>query len=259
MSEVFLQRLGETWRNIEELNSLIRAIQLKIEQKNSQFNPNDISRMRSEITERYDESISAVTELQRIVSSLLTAPQIERPLDAGDDIPTKEMVQQWMSDFFKSELKKRSPPIPATCGCYSHKIVEPHYGDFVCARYKDSFILMIVLKCDKQTGVCSVFDPTDIENGVNVVDLPREDWIALATMIPDVPKRRWEYPGYAEVLSLWPNGDDWTTEFYKATVKRLPCERMDKTLRGYELNFEGEVRVVPEKFVVTFKDSWKSG
>lgn len=114
-------------------------------------------------------------------------------------------------------------------------------------------ILMIVWKCDAE-NTCSVYDPTDIEAGIQIIEIDRKNVTPLPVIIPDKPLRRWEHAENAEVLSLWPNGDDWTTEFYKARVVKRPCDRVDEPERGYELEFEkgAEHVIVPEKFIAVF-------
>ena len=252
--EAVLSRLSETWRGIEELNSVLRSIQSCVEQKNSQAVPGELERIRSKVEERYDQALGSVTDVLQLVSSILNRPREAAPLRTG--APSPDDVHTMMLNFFKKELPTRSPPLPTHCGCYAHKISAPEWGQFVCAHVKESFILMIVVKA-QENGECSVFDPADVGGGVNVIELQRENWTALPTVIPMRPLQRWEFPVGAEVLSLWPNGEEWTTEFYRATVVSTPHQRRKADDRGYELSFDGEVKVVPEKFVVALKKEWK--
>jgi hypothetical protein len=111
-----------------------------------------------------------------------------------------------------------------------------------------------------QNEICSVFDPTDVDGDIKVIDLRKDEWTPLPTVIPEKPLKRWEHAKESTVLSLWPSGDgEWTTEFYKATVKMQPCERPDNQERGYSLDFGDDSRaIVPEKFVVAFPDAWRA-
>jgi hypothetical protein len=115
-------------------------------------------------------------------------------------------------------------------------------------------MLMIVVKVDKE--VCSAVDPT--AGDIQVVELGKNDWTPLTTVIPEKPQKRWEHANGAEVLSLNPSGKEWTTEFYRAKVRVQPCERPDDEERGYILDFgDGEKVSIPEKFVVYVPDPWK--
>jgi hypothetical protein len=76
------------------------------------------------------------------------------------------------------------------------------------------------------------------------------------------PSERWEYAVGTRVLSLWRNKEtaEWTTEFYRATVKLRPCDRAKEEERGYLLMFEEKAElVVPEKFVCPDDTQWNLG
>jgi hypothetical protein len=162
-----------------------------------------------------------------------------------------------MQEFFKGKLKKKTAPLPSNCGCYAFRTQNPLRDSFVCANINGEYLLMIVLQYENE--IVTVYDPTDVDNGIKGIDLRKDQWTPLPTMLPEKPIKRWEHAKDCIVLSLWPNGDgQWTTEFYKAIVRKQPCERPETEERGYELEFEGNKTVaVPEAFVVTFPEEWK--
>jgi hypothetical protein len=213
----------------------------------------DINRLRRAIENHYkDASIYAKDIVQMIES--LRKEEVQEPTESGAQPPSADRVQKMMQDFFTGEIKHRSAPIPTYCGCYAFRAPKANFGNFVCANIKGSYILMIVLESSADT--CSVFDPT--ENEPTIIKLNKDEWTPLPTVIPEKPLKRWEHAKGSTVLSLWRNRDEWTTEFYKALVKLPPCERPETEERGYTLDFgENNVMNVPEKFVVTFPDSWK--
>jgi hypothetical protein len=47
-----------------------------------------------------------------------------------------------------------------------------HYGHFVCAKIRTSFILIIVVQFEND--VCSVFDPTDVDDGIKLIHLKKD-------------------------------------------------------------------------------------
>ena len=257
MDEAVLCRLRETWQRVDDLNGLLRSIPSCIQQQNRPAEiQRELDRLRTRIQDQYEQSIEAVTDMLRTVSNIMNHPPDALP--TSTDLPSRETVRDLVHSFFTDPIETRSSPLPIHSGCYSYRISHPIYGQYVCGRLNGSFILMIVINCSSETGKCSVFDPADIDNGINVIELSAEDWIALPTVIPARPVMRWEFPVGTEVLALWPNGSEWTTEFYKARVVSPPHARGEDAERGYELSFDEEVKVVPEKFVVKMKDEWKS-
>lgn len=116
---------------------------------------------------------------------------------------------------------------------------------------------MIVVQFEND--VCSVFDPTDVDDGIKLIHLKKDEWTPLPTVIPEKPLERWEHGKETTVLLLWPNGGECTTEFYRATVEQQPCERANDGERGHSLDFgDGSPVIVPGKFVVACPEIWKN-
>jgi hypothetical protein len=262
IQDKFLKKLVETRTGIDTLSQSIRSMAVR-EQVLQQYSPDvtakvaEIQRVQRMIDQQYTDAQQGVKELMQILDTLLSqSQQSVAPSGSGPAVPSPDEVQAMMHAFFKGNIKKRSAPIPTYCGCYAWRNPGARYGDFVCAKIRNSYILMIVIQFTNNT--CSVFDPTDVDDGVKIVELQKEEWTPLPTVIPEKPLKRWEHGKDSTVLSLWPNGDEWTTEFYKATVRQQPCERMDNEERGYSLDFGEDTKViVPEKFVVAFPDIWR--
>jgi hypothetical protein len=217
----------------------------------------ELQRLHRMIDQQYVETQQNVRELLQFTESLLTQSRETSLPSNGPTLPSREEVQSMMNGFFKSGIRKRSAPIPTFCGCYAWRNPVVHYGHFVCGNIRNSYILMIVVQFENES--CSVFDPTDVDDGIKLMELRKDEWTPLPTVIPEKPLKRWEHGKDTTVLSLWPNGDEWTTEFYKATVRLQPCERLENEERGYSLDFGDDSPViVPEKFVVAFPEQWKT-
>jgi hypothetical protein len=262
LQERFVKALRETRINIDSLNHSLKSMESReasIQQPTTDIQSRmaEIQRLHRTIDQQYSETQQGIRDLLQLTEALLAQVQQPPAPPGGPTFPTREDVQQMMNAFFKGGIKKRSAPIPTYCGCYAWKNHVVQSGHFVCANIRNSYILMIVVHFDND--VCSVFDPTDVDDGIKITDLKKDEWTPLPTVIPEKPLKRWEHGKETTVLSLWPNGEEWTTEFYKATVRLQPCERPDHEERGYSLDFgDGSTVIVPEKFVVAFPDNWKA-
>jgi hypothetical protein len=192
-----------------------------------------------------------------MIEQILNQTQQDGKLSSGPELPNRDEVQRMMQEFFKGKIKRRSAPIPTYCGCYAFRNPTPASNAFICANIKGTYQLMIVLGSDND--ICTAYDPTEVEGGIKLVQMTKDEWTPLPTVIPEKPIKRWEHARECQVLSLWPSeANDWTTVFYKAVVKLQPCDRPESEERGYALDFgEGNVKNVPEAFVVTFPDNWK--
>ena len=212
----------------------------------------ELERLENAIAEQYHETLDQIQTIFKTIDSLAGNGS---PLD---ELPRVEEVQSLIAQFFKgNHIQYQSGVISMNCGCHAHRMKRPKPGDFVCANYHGSSILMIVLKfVDKE---CFVYDPTDLSHGINVVKLGLEDWTPLPTIMPEKPMSKCEYSRGSKVLSLWRSDEEseWTTEFYKATVVERPCDRLSNQSRGYLLDFGDDCRdVVPERFVVAVPEGW---
>lgn len=254
----FLRNLNDMMDSISNLNNLIIAIATR--QQNFQQNPSsaivdDINKMQQQIKKYYNMSRTQIKEIVTIIDQTLNQNNPHDETKQGYVLPNKDKVDQMMQDFFKSPIKTRPAPIPPSCGCYAYKNKTPNPGNFVCAQYNGTFILMIVLHFED--SIVTVFDPTDTDGGIKPIKLGNDDWTPLPLFIPEKPLRRWEFTKGTTVLSLWLNGEEWTTAFYKATVKLGPFDRIDCEDRGYQLDFgDNNIINVPEKFVVYYPESW---
>jgi hypothetical protein len=263
LKERFLRKLTEARGNIDSLAHSIKSMEAR--EVSIQQHPTDIQskvgevqRLHRTIDQQYLDTQQCIRDLLQLGETLLTQSQATSTPSGRPSLPSRDEVQAMMNTFFKGGIKKRIAPIPTYCGCYAWRNPVAHYGHFVCANLRNSYILMIVVQFEND--VCSVFDPTDVDDGIKIIELKKDEWTPLPTVIPEKPLKRWEHAKESTVLSLWPNGEEWTTEFYKATVKLQPCERPDHEERGYLLDFESDVSpvIVPEKFVVAFPDGWRN-
>ena len=259
----FYQKMNSLKGNIEQLDTYIKAIatheqHFQPSRKDYQMKHivEEIGKIHTLIIKQYDVSTACCRDLMQCVDTMINDCRNNVKTETDKHFPTSEEVAQMMQEFFKGKIKTKISPIPMYCGCYAFRNKTPKEGHFVCAHIDDSFTLMIVSQFED--GICSVFDPAD--NEITVRKLKNDEWTPLPTIIPEKPIKRWEHAKDSTVLSLWPNQDGtWTTEFYKATVRLQPCERADCDERGYELDFgDNNIRIVPEKFVVTFPESWQS-
>lgn len=178
----------------------------------------------------------------------------DKHLDA--QIPSFSENQVIVNHFFHEYIKKVSMPYPLDCGCQAQNNKNPKKGAFICAKSNRHYILMIVLKF--VNNICYAYDPA--EHDINVIQLKQNEWTPLPTTIPDQANPQYEYPKNSKVLALWTDtNDEWTTEFYNATVILNPSDRGgDKSvIRGYYLDFgEGNKQIVPEQFVVSHSEDW---
>ena len=256
-----IQKINETIINVNDLNTNLQILSKK--ENNFYQNPvpslvDEIQNLEIKISDCYSSSINNVSTVISILDLLLTQNHTESTGNS-QTLPSKEEVINLMTNFFKGKIKTRPAPIPVNCGCYAHRQKNPNYGQFICVNQKTQFILMIVLHCEND--ICSAYDPTDIENGIHSIQLSSEQWTPLPTIIPERPLARWEHTRGSKVLSLWPNGSDWTTVFYLATVISRPCDQTDQDTelkgRGYELDFGDEsIHTVPEQFIAYLPPNW---
>jgi hypothetical protein len=263
MKERFLRKLADARGHIESLSHSVKSMEARevsIQQHATDIPSKitDIQRLHQTINQQYADTQQGIRDLLQLAEAMLTQSQMASAPSGRPSTLSRDEVQGMMNSFFKGGIKKRSAPIPTYCGCYAWRNPIAHYGHFVCANLRNSYILMIVVQFEND--VCSVFDPTDVDDGIKIIELKKDEWTPLPTVIPEKPLKRWEHAKDSTVLSLWPNGDEWTTEFYKATVRLQPCERPDHEERGYLLHFDSDVLpvIVPEKFVVAFPDTWRN-
>ncbi|KAK8887244.1 hypothetical protein M9Y10_038282 [Tritrichomonas musculus] len=261
----FIKKLNILKLSIDQLDNDIKAIavhELHFQPNKNDYQTkhvvNEIRKFNGLIVKQYEASINSAKDLIQYVGQMIQEANKEKPVSNEQKIPTKAEITAIMHDFFTSKIKTKQSPMPVYCGCYAANYKVPKEGHFVCARIDGNFFLMIVL--NYADGICSVYDPTDVESDIKIIQLKNDDWTPLPTIIPERPAKRWEHSKGSTVLSLWPIQDgSWTTAFYPATVKLQPCERADADVRGYELDFgDNQLHVVPEKFVVTFPEQWQT-
>jgi hypothetical protein len=216
-----------------------------------------VNRLRNSILNSYSQANELIVQIIPLIDSLVKQDTLSFSASTEPSLPSADEVERMRSDFFGREMHCRSAPIPNWSGCYAAKMPNVKYGMFVCARSSGTYMLMIVLQefADK---LISAFDPTEVKDGIKVVELPKSEWTPLPTVFPENPTKRWEHARGTTILSLFPLDDgEWTTVFYEAVVKQQPSERTDDK-RLYSLLFDdGSQADVGEQFVVGILDEWK--
>lgn len=212
---------------------------------------------------KVDECYQTIIDDAQVICKIIDAIEVEESARRRKSVvlPSIDEVPAQVGSFFRGNVKLQAGTLPINCGSHAYELKQPKGGDFVCAKLNESFILMIVLMLEREK--CLVYDPTDIEDGVKVIELENSQWTPLPTVLPEVPIARWEHERGSSVLSLWRTDtqSEWTTEFYSATVVERPCDRVttDEATRGYVLDFGDELTdIVPEQFVVECPVAWWS-
>jgi FtsZ-binding cell division protein ZapB len=262
--ERFFRLLRDVQKSIDAVDQTIDTIK-GFEQhayqshSDAQSKIQSIERAAHALDDQYEQTQAvignALSLLETIRTARIAAPPASR-VPSSDGLPSVPEVRQQLADFFTSEAKRKSAPLPKHAGCYAGFASKVAPGQFVCARLRHSYVLMVVWRSDGDDYF--LYNPADLREGVRLIALPREEWTPLPTIIAEKPLKRWEHAKWNTVLSLRPDGDVWTTEFFQATVALQPCERPDETPRGYRLTFEDRDIIVPEKFVALFPDNWRS-
>lgn len=256
MARALLEQLNNLKTSVTNLDASVESLingEAQFRNEPSVESADEIRDLEGSVAENYHR----ILEYIQSVSKALDALPEHTGTEVDPNLPSREEVHQLMGRFFKGSIRRQSTGLPLNCGCNSHKIKHPQKGDFVCARYHNTCILMIVLEF--KTDSCRLYDPTDIDGGIKWVELGMDDWTPLPTVIPERPTAKWEYSRGSQVLSLWRSDPhtEWTTEFYKALVLERPCDRSDFQSRGYLLDFgDGVTDVVPEQFIVAFPNGW---
>jgi hypothetical protein len=251
-----LAKLRDTKSQLENLDDAFKALsRLQTQLTDSQSNLDGLNRLRNAIDSGYHTTHHRLAELLQTIDAVVGQEHHPSTPSVDSSAPTLEDAKSQLVRFFQEPIRKKNAPLPPYTGCRAFRnMKDVSQGAFICANHRDSFMLMIVVKVE--SDVCAAVDPT--AGDIQVVDLGKNDWTPLTTVIPEKPQKRWEHASGAEVLSLYPNGDEWTTEFYRAKVRVQPCERPDDEERGYLLDFgDGEKVSVPEKFVISVPDWWK--
>lgn len=263
MNQKILPSIQMTKEKINQLNEQINQMyehetHFSSNQDESQLK--EISRIHHLIFGCFLESISNVDQVISILENLRNEAISEQSDKL--QLPTTDKIKQMLKAFFEGNIKTRQAPIPMYCGCYAYKNKQMKEGNFICARIiasdnKPHYYLYIVAKY--ANNICEAYDPEKADKEMNLISLKDEDWTPLPTVIPERPLKRWEHSIDTPVLSLFPETDFWTTEFYQAKVLVLPSQRINADVRGYELEFDGSSskHVVPEKFIVTYSKQWQ--
>jgi hypothetical protein len=261
------QKMPQAVTDIGQLNNSLQLLAKAEAKFHLMPNParNDaetVLRADSDVVNFFKTSCDTLTSLIRTVEALLHESAPVR--DTNAQIPSQEEVKNRLTGFFLGKPNIKSAPLPPYTGCHAHKMktnrITP--GQFICACYRNAFVLMIVVAYQEQ--VCMAYDPT----ALGLAEFQFDEWTPLTTVIPDKPQQRWEFSQGTTVLSLLPQSQsthvdgDWSMEFFPAKVVKRPCDRVGDEERGYLLNFgekSDEWRdsfVVPEQFVVTYPDTW---
>jgi hypothetical protein len=265
--------LDELFSSVSGLNEALRTVSqisrgFMDSSRAADRKAHDDARRIRMLDEKIQKFYATSTDQVNALLEKLNSAMTDRVSGASGDkqIPDVRDVPKIMHSFFFRQLKTRTSPQPNHCGCYAYKRAA-HAGDFICARDHGLFCLMIIISCEVE-GNCTAFHPTDLENGIQAVEISKEDFTLLPIVLPDRPLRRWEHARDTIVLSLWNENEEsdveaearWTTEFFKARVVEQPCDNESESRpRGYILDFGEERpnhRLVPEKFVVQKREGW---
>jgi hypothetical protein len=220
----------------------------------------DLLRCDTNVLNLYDKSIKVVTSLLSAVEKL--GDQVTTTDGSpAVSLPTPEEARNKLAAFFLSKPQTRTSPLPVYTGCRAsgRRSVPP--GQFICARWRDAFCLMIVVTQPSE-GVCIAYSPTAQYRGrqqfVEPMQFEGNSWTPLPTVFPEKPQQRWEFARDTQVLALWKPADgEWTTEFYEAKVVSRPSDRANEEVRGYLLAFtEFGQAVIPEQYVVADASIW---
>ncbi|KAK8889710.1 hypothetical protein M9Y10_034463 [Tritrichomonas musculus] len=263
MINKLIPQIKQTKEKIHSLNEKIKQMaehesHFLSNQDESQYN--EINRTYHLIFGGFQDSIEAVQQMVNVLKVLRdefnTSPSDELQL------PTTEKIKQMLRSFFKGSIKTKASPLPLYCGCYAYKLKDLKEGNFICARIissdnKPHYYLYIVAKY--ANDICEAYDPEKADTEMKLISLKEGEWTPLPTVIPERPLKRWEHSKDSEVLSLFQEDDEWTTEFYPAKVLVIPWQRQNEDIRGYELEFEGSSskHIVPENFIVQYSKMWK--
>ena len=153
-----------------------------------------------------------------------------------------------LDTFLKQQLPKVGLPYPPLCGAIPalDNCILP-VSSYVAARVDEQWTLCYVLGVDEDSYELCDVDPSETVSNFSV---KHSDVIPLPTCLPDRRTKFAEYPVNSEVMALWPDGNGWTSVFYKARVIKPPSETGD----GYRLKFledSGEkAKGVPPNFVI---------
>ena len=259
----FVVELKNIYDKIDEINTLISGISRSEEslRQNKQLGTAEQLELSIErVKERYSESIRGVGRLINVADGLIQHYNARSGSNA-EILPSADSFRNSVKNFLIEGIKMKSAPIPQTCGCYSYKNTLMKPGMAICALHGDEFILAFVHQMSKEGNSMVALTPIGMGDAVRTIELRKGEWTPLPTMIPDKPIARWEFSVNANVLSLFKqNMDDdysWTMNFYKATVIKRPCDKIDSGERGYLLSFGNDIQQnVPEKYVTHLSDAW---
>jgi hypothetical protein len=246
--------MQETAAFIAELNTTLRSfirIEKQFRDPSHTANPEDFQRQEASVLGHYEKSIKSVLNL------LTSIERITGPAPVLAHAPTPDEARAKLLAFLTNKPALRPSPVHASSR--GKKGTRP--GHFICARFRGTFCLMVVLGL--QGEVCTAYDIADVTRATT---LAGRMWVPLPTAIPEKPSARLEFTQGSTVLALWNctgRREDWTTEFFVATVVSRPCDRVGEDLRGYRLDFRDVAAVdgrkeivVPEQFVVADSEGW---
>lgn len=258
-----MNKVQSALNTVNEQNSFIQNLAKKEQQFLLEPIPHaieDIQKYENHVDQNYDKALSTIADILKEIDSALKQNSSYAQTETAKPLPSRAEVDAMLYSFYKEKIKTKAAPIPTYCGCYANRCKTLSYGNFVCARYQNQYLLMIVHQADNDSVEC--INPKD-PSGVQVVRLPLDQITPLPRLIPEKPLARWEHARQANVLSLWPlDNGEWTSTFFPAVVVDRPCDRQDANSpdnpRGYKLSFSDDQFIVPEQFVVTFPDQWKN-
>lgn len=194
-----------------------------------------------QLDEQIDQTNQAISSIQNEVSfsSMLK----------NDSFLSTTKYKKMFEVYANKELEVVSMPYPPLCGAIPPIPGEPlPIGSFVAAKFDNEYILCCIHGVvDDKYIIGDVLNDPDVKSVIS-----QSDAIPMPTTLPDMKIKGTEYPPGTKVLALWPEGSDWTSVFYTATVLKSPSE----TGAGYKLKFDGDgekATFVPEKFVIVHR------
>lgn len=201
-----------------------------------------------------------LTAYQRLIENMRKPKPAEQPEENDlSKIPAREEAEERLAMYLEGEITKQCAPIPAYAGCRTaHILKTPGHPErlakhFICVNINGSFLMRVLVQIGPDES-CIAFDPTSRDLALETY--PSGQWTPLPLVIPDKPTKRWEHVEGTKILTAKKVDGKWTTEFYKARVVEPPCNRTGESERGYKVECDGDVFVVPEKYVFQLPDEW---
>lgn len=252
-----IQNLENSLSTVEKLNTSLKGFSNSRQTFLSSPDPESAKQffgLDQAINTLYQDSLNSISKLLiNIETQMNSNPQTNL---------SNNQLHQMLDNFYKTPLIPKSGPLPNYAGIFAYNRKKPAPRQFICARIKKNFFLMLIVKGNDKEVYC--VDPASTENQVTINTVQNNDWMPLTSIIPEKPNPKYECSKGGHVLSLYLSDDGWTSEFYEAIVILSPSDnnRLNHG-RGYTLDFGSDgmtndiVPNIPEQYVVKFPESWE--